>query len=182
MHNPLDYIPLNHWLLLGPLLIAAYTDLRYGMIYNWLTLPAAVIGMAINLWLGGWPGLLWSAIGTLVGFILLYPGFLMGGMAAGDIKLMAAIGAWLAWPGILWATVYSFMMGGLLGLLHSARYGTLWLTLRRLWHMLISMVMPGMKADVDFTRSESPPFVYGPALVIGTILWMAASWHWGMGK
>lgn len=176
MHNVLDYLPLTHWLLLGPLLIAAYTDLRYGMIYNWLTLPAMLVGVGLHTWLAGWVGLTGASGAALLGLMVLYPGFMVGGMAAGDLKLMAAIGAFLGWPSIFGAIGYSMLAGGLLALLHAARHRVLARTLRRLWGMTTSWVVPGMKADLDFQRSEAPPYLYGIAIVLGTIAWMARSW------
>ena len=172
MVNPLVHIPLPHWLLLGPLAIATYTDLRYGMIYNHLTLPTAALGLVVNGVVGGWAGLIGAGAGLGAGFLIFYFLYVVGrgqAMAAGDVKLMAAIGAWLGWPLILQATFYGILAGGVLALIHVAYHGKLGASLRRLWRILVSLVMPGLKVDLDFTRSEAPPFVYGPALALGTI-------------
>ena len=55
--------------------------------------------------------LLIGMLGMLTGFGLLIVPWLMHGMGAGDVKLLAAIGVWLG-PGL---TLYSFGLGALIG-------------------------------------------------------------------
>jgi prepilin peptidase CpaA len=76
-------------------LAAAVFDLRSRRIPNWLTLPAFLAGMAHAAWVAGWAGLadgLAAAILVALPFFLL---FALAGGGAGDVKLMAAIGAWV---------------------------------------------------------------------------------------
>ena len=76
-------------------LSAAATDLRSFRVPNALTIPALAAGVAASLALGGWAGLGWSLLGMLVGFSVLAAFFALGGVGAGDVKLFAAMGAWL---------------------------------------------------------------------------------------
>ena len=74
--------------------IACVTDIRSRRIPNVLTFgssAAAVVFWGVS---SGWAGLAWSACGWVVGCVLFLPWFLLGGMGAGDVKLLAALGAW----------------------------------------------------------------------------------------
>jgi prepilin peptidase CpaA len=85
-------------MILVAVLAAAVTDLWKFKIPNWLTLPLLLSGLIYQAFTGGTPGLAGSLAGVLLGFAVLLPFFLMGGMGAGDVKLMAAVGAWAGAP------------------------------------------------------------------------------------
>ncbi len=90
---------------------AAVTDWRMHRIPNWLTVPAAVLGLAYHsLAPTGW-GVLVSLAGFAVGFGLLLIPWLCGGGGMGDVKLLAALGAWLG-P---WWLLVAFAFGAMLG-------------------------------------------------------------------
>ncbi|MDB5350316.1 MAG: Type leader peptidase family protein [Planctomycetota bacterium] len=80
-------------------LVAGATDLWRFKVYNVLTFPALLGGVLVSSWLGGLSGLGYSLMGAAVGFGVLLLFFALGGVGAGDVKLFAAIGAWLG-PGI----------------------------------------------------------------------------------
>ena len=80
--------------LLGAACVAALVwDLRYRRIPNWLTLPALSLGCLLAGLHGGWSGLAWAALGVVVGAALLLGPWWLGWVGAGDVKLMAAVGA-----------------------------------------------------------------------------------------
>jgi prepilin peptidase CpaA len=90
-------------------LVAAVMDLWKFKVYNALTFPLFLTGVAYHLAAGGIDGLLASLSGALFGFAVLIVMYAMGGMGAGDVKLMAAVGAWLCMP----LTFYVFLIGAL---------------------------------------------------------------------
>ena len=104
--------------LVGITLIATYTDLRYLQIPKWLTLPALALGVLVNVvlgamtdgprgsehpflfggaggFLGALSGLLLALSGCAVGFGLFLVMFVLGTCRGGDVKLFAAVGAWV---------------------------------------------------------------------------------------
>jgi prepilin peptidase CpaA len=109
-------------------LAASVTDLWKFKIYNLLTLPMLVLGILVSAWLGGWGGLSSSLLGAGLGFGLLVVFFAVGGVGAGDVKLLTAVGAWIgpyltyqvfvasALFGGLYALALVFRQGGVLGL------------------------------------------------------------------
>lgn len=92
-------------------LYASWIDYAERRVPNWLNAALAACGLAAQTAFFGWNGLGWGALGLLVGFAVLIVPWAMHGMGAGDVKLMAAIGAWLG-P---WLTVISFASGALIG-------------------------------------------------------------------
>lgn len=89
-HDLLVAVPL-----LVLLLIAAATDLRTRKIPNWLTLLLILSGLAHATFTGHGPGLGMSVVGLFASALIPFVLFAIGAMGAGDVKLMAGVGAWL---------------------------------------------------------------------------------------
>ena len=87
---------------LAAVAVAVVTDLRSFKIYNALTLPLVVWGLAYHGINAGFAGLADSAAGMAVGFGVFFVVFLLGGMGGGDVKLMAGVGAWLGCRSSSW--------------------------------------------------------------------------------
>jgi len=105
--------------------VAARADVRTRTIPNLITLPALLLGVAIHTVLAGTAGLTSSAAGIAIAGGALLPGWLFRWMGAGDVKLMAAVGAWLAWPQAVIAVLASLVMGGAISLVIAVRRGML---------------------------------------------------------
>lgn len=73
---------------------AAVSDLRRFQIRNSVTYPLLLSGLAFRWVDAGQPGLAWSLLGVLSGVLLLLWPYLRGEMGGGDVKLLAAVGAW----------------------------------------------------------------------------------------
>jgi prepilin peptidase CpaA len=111
-------------------LVASVTDLWKFKVYNALTVPTLLLGVVISARLGGGAGLVSSLLGAGLGFGLLILFFAAGGVGAGDVKLLAAVGAWLGPHLTLEVFVASALCGGVYSLaLVFARGGVLGLAL-----------------------------------------------------
>jgi Flp pilus assembly protein protease CpaA len=102
-------------LLLLVLSIAVITDISQQRIPNLLTFSAAGTGLLLHTYQHGWDGLAASLVGIMIGFLALLPFYLAQGMRAGDLKLMAACGAFLGFHTPL-AIGFSLLVGMVLGL------------------------------------------------------------------
>ena len=156
--------------LVGVISVALVTDLQNRKIYNWLTFPAMLAGLVLNFAIGGLAGLQSSLIGLLVGSIVFLVGFFVGAMGAGDVKLMAAVGAWLGWPFTVAAVIYVTIFGGLIAIGAAASSGALKQMLKNVGWFMYGLVVPGAKATAAFSQSAAPPVAYGVSIALGTML------------
>lgn len=101
--------------ILLPLLVgAAGFDIAYRRIPNWLTASGVVAGLWMNTFLyQGWPGVRQSLAGLALGFGAYFALYMLRAMGAGDVKLMAAVGAMVGWQNWIAIFVLTALMGGL---------------------------------------------------------------------
>src|SRR5882672_214060 len=98
------------------LIVAAYIDGKQLRVPNWITFPMVLSGLAYNLGTSGWEGLTAALFGMVVGLACLLPLYSVGGMGAGDVKLMAGIGAWLGASITIAAFGVSTVVGGVMAI------------------------------------------------------------------
>lgn len=96
--------------------VCVFTDLRSRKIYNVVIFPALVWAIGVHALTGGWSGLAYSLLGFAVGLCVLLIPYLMGGMGAGDVKLLALVGALEGYVFVLEASVYMALIGGLMAI------------------------------------------------------------------
>ena len=90
---------------------SGYSDLKVRRIPNFFTLPGILVGFILNFLLFGVPGLKSSALGFLIGFGFFLIFYLFGGMGAGDVKLMGAVGALIGYPMIIQSLIFTAFSG-----------------------------------------------------------------------
>ncbi|WP_337172934.1 A24 family peptidase [Paludisphaera sp.] len=132
-------------------LIAAGTDLWKFKVYNALTLPALAGGLIASGLSGGWAGLATSGLGALAGFGLLVGFFAMGGVGAGDVKLLTALGAWLGPALTLHVFLASAILAGLYALALTILNGGLRQAAADLMHLALRMLR------LDFRPGPAAP-------------------------
>lgn len=102
------------WLVTLILIMAAVIDGLQLKVPNWITFPMVIGGWIYSIVFYGWAGLGWSLAGTAVGLGLLLPAYAIGGMGAGDVKLLAGVGAWVWGTTTFYAFCVSAIVGGIL--------------------------------------------------------------------
>lgn len=157
----------------------SFFDLRERRIPNFLVFPAAALGLLVNLYWGGWSGLVFGLKGLGLAFLLLLIPYLVGGMKAGDVKFLMAIGAFLGATDVLralLATVLCYPLFAALAVIKERKAGITWLRFRRVFWSFLGFFIPGLKLyairldaqDDESISSVRTPF--GVAIAIGTLI------------
>ncbi len=164
------------YILLGvALLVSAITDLRSRLIYDVITYPTALAGLVLREAMVGWKGqgptsafgLLPGLWGLAIGLLVFLPWGWFGGMGGGDIKLMAAVGAVLGFPVILYAIMFTSLVGGLQAILVELWDGSLWTTLANTFRLVAhALRIKRLGDDEDRPKKYVP---YGVAIALGTV-------------
>jgi prepilin peptidase CpaA len=172
--------PEELWLPLGVSLAMAWTDLRTRRIPNYLTFGGAAAGMGYHLGYHGWSGLAGSLAGLVLGLSLLLLPYAKGGLGAGDVKALAAMGAWLGVLRTFYLFIYMGLSGGLLILAVLWWRGRLWSIIRRGWVFLVNLLLcpPQRTASQVLPLPQSKTIPYGLALALGMSL---LCWRWQAG-
>lgn len=104
-------MPLAYYFLIPVLCFSSCSDWKERRIPNKLLFPAFILAVVLNYVSMGPDGLLLSFSGTGLGFLLLFIPFLLGGLGAGDLKLLMVIGSF-GGPALV---LGSFLIGAVLG-------------------------------------------------------------------
>lgn len=164
------------WPTLLVLAIAVGTDLRCRRIPNWLVLPFLVAGFAVSVFAHGWHGLEQSAGGMALGGLLFGAVFWMGGMGMGDVKLCAAIGAWIGPGQMMTALVLTGLAGGVMAIGWAVWGGFMGEMLRGSGDLLLGW-LPGWKTrgarlrcELVLAHPRARKMPYAPAIAAGTLI------------
>lgn len=121
--------PAGLWILNTALLlllaVCAWTDGREGKIYNKYTFPAMLFGIGIHFSFGGFDGLKYSLLGWAVGMGIQWVPYMLGLAKAGDVKLLAAVGALKGWAFCTFGFLYGAVAFAVVILPWLARRGDL---------------------------------------------------------
>ena len=147
--------------------VAVFTDLRSRRIPNWLVAPFFVLGVVVSAWLHGWRGAGMSLAGAGLALVTYGVLFLMGGMGAGDVKLCAAIGAWIGPKQLFIALILTGLAGGVLAIAWAAWAGFLKELFQHTGDLVFSAKDRGEAVLSNPRRRKMP---YAPAIAIGTLI------------
>jgi len=154
--------------------IAGVTDWRWRRIPNWLTVPAAAIGLGINSATYGWGGLKSAAEGLGLGLLLLFPFVLIRALGAGDWKLAGALGAFLGPHELLLVLAVAVLIAGMMALalvIYKRRFGEM---VRNMGRLLFALATghPG-HPTVSLDNPESLKVPFGVAVAIAALVFVA---------
>jgi len=145
------------------------TDLKGRKIYNIVLMPALILGIVINIYTTGWVGLMTSVQGLILGLIFLILPFILGGLGAGDVKLLATIGAIKGTEFTLYTFIGMGLSGGILATVLLVFQGRLLKTIKGLFQGLWLLASTGGRVG-SFTNSNDQNMIpYGVAIVTGAV-------------
>ncbi len=153
------------------LIWAAWIDGRELRVPNWITFPMVFTGLIYSATAGD--GLGAGLAGMAMGLMCLLPLYSVGGMGAGDVKLMAGMGAWLGWQITLQAFIVSVIVGAVMAVLMVLFRGT-W---RKHYETLLTILSewivirnPYRLSQIAAERKPSMALLpYGIPICIGSI-------------
>lgn len=140
-------------------LVSSVYDLKIRRIPNWLTFGSFFLVLIFNITTLNFHNVLNCILGFLLGIALLIVPYAMGGMGAGDVKLLGAIGSVVGYKEILWVFFYSSIAGLVLGII--------WIILKP-GHLKFIFVTGKILPPVD--KKQKVP--YGVAIMFGCIFYL----------
>jgi len=149
------------------LTLASSCDIRSHRIPNSLVLVGLGLGLVGHGWRGGGPGLLFSLEGIAVAGLALLP-YALGGLGAGDVKLLGVVGALMGPDFLLWTLLGTVLAGGLLALAWAAQRGVLRETVT---NALLGLHLLGLRVGVSALASTSLAgrMPLAPAITLGAV-------------
>lgn len=156
--------------------VAAYYDFRSHRIPNRVVLAGLLSAVALNTLLaagiGGWS----SLAGLGLGLALMLPFYLLRALGAGDVKLIAVVGAFLGPLALLGALLAIGLTGGLLAVAVAWRLGVLRRVLENVRLLFIGVLFKaatGTLPTLDPLPAPTARMPYGVAIALGTVAYLA---------
>lgn len=152
--------------LITVLIICVVTDLKSRRIYNKVIFPSLLFALLANVLINGWSGLTSTLVGFLLGLAILFIPFYFGGMGAGDVKLLALIGALKGTSFVFDTAIYMALFGAVIALAI--------LLFQRGFAKKILYYLYGRKCGVSMPvlfekNSLTATYPYGVAIALGAI-------------
>lgn len=160
------------WPTVAALLIATIADLRSGRIPNWLVFPFMLAGIAVSIYVRGWAGAGNSLRGIALGILLCGVLVYLKALGMGDVKLCAAIGAWIGPEQLFTALILTGLAGGLIALIWSLCRGYGKEAIQNSRRLLIHLGRRGIQPHPELALGNpaSRAMPYAPAIAVGTLL------------
>ena len=169
--------------LIALVLGAAVYDVRYRRIPNWLSLAGVLAGLALNAFLDqGRAGMFVSSLkGLAIGFGVYFVLYALRAMGAGDVKLMAAVGAVVGWPNWFGIFIITAIIGGIMALILVAARGRVRKTFGNVAFILSEMKggRPAYvrKEELDVKNPKALGLPHGAVIAVGTFFFLAIAAH-----
>jgi prepilin peptidase CpaA len=151
---------------------AAICDLRTRRIPNLLTFSAALFAIGLHGFAQGWSAAALAVAGWVVGLALFFPMFALGGMGAGDVKLLAAVGSLVGPLAVVWVALFTSISGGIMALIVALFSGYLRQAFVNLWCLVMYWRLEGPRPAPDMTLAthRGPRLAYAVPVLAGLVL------------
>jgi prepilin peptidase CpaA len=164
-------------LLVGTVLVAGVWDLRYKRIPNWLNVSALALGFILNSILFSAHGFLLALLGLGCSLLVYLPLYLLRAMGAGDVKLMAAVGAIVGPVSWLYIFLFTALLGGAISLIYVVlrrRFYQTFLNMSVVVTELAHVRLPAAReARLDVHHAEALRLPHGSIIALGAIAFIA---------
>jgi prepilin peptidase CpaA len=168
-----------HLMITGPLLVllcaAAWHDATSFRIPNAIIVIGVVLGIALNSFVPAGLGFSSAALGMVAGLVGLFPLYLLRIWGAGDVKLMAVVGAFLGFADLVGSLLVSLLAGGLIAVLVALRRRTgrlLFGNLRYLVYQLLFSLQARSAGAVEAPASSAGKVAYAIPILLGTAAYL----------
>ena len=160
-------------------IVAAVFDIRERRIPNWLTVSGAVAALVTHGIQSGWQGLTFGGLGLGLAFLIYFALFALRAAGGGDVKLMAAIGAFAGASNWLAIFVFASVLGGAAAIALALAKGRLRQTLGNVAHILreLGSGRPpyARRPDLDVANPRALRLPYGAVIAAGTLVYLLAA-------
>ena len=154
------------------------TDCREQKIYNIVVLPSIFLVIVLNSWFYGFDGFILSVAGFLTGLGILLIPYLLGGMGAGYVKLLAFVGATKGVMFVFNSAIYMALIGGLISLMILIFNRQVMSFFQSLFSWLFSLSYR-VKRKIEFSKSGTiKKFPYGTAIIMGALVCLLFKEAW----
>jgi prepilin peptidase CpaA len=165
---------------LGIAAAGAVTDVHSRRIPNSLTYKAIFAGFAVRAMVEGWHGLREGFFGLAIAggiFLLL---FFLGAMGGGDLKLMAAVGAWAGPSQAVTVLISAAFAGGILAICYMVFRRRVFQTLRNSMELVSHHATSGLQPHplLNIRETSGLRVPYGLAIAVGTLYSVANAFWW----
>jgi prepilin peptidase CpaA len=155
--------------------VACLYDVSTSRIPNRLTFTTAALAILFHVFAPSGAGFSHATLGLLVGLLVFFPLFALGAMGAGDLKLMAAVGAWIGVPSIIYVALYASIAGGVLAVIVALRRRYLKQAVTNMKMLLTYWWVEGVKPfpalTLESKESLRLPYALAIAAGLAVTLW-----------
>jgi prepilin peptidase CpaA len=165
-----------HGVLLLALISAGISDVRSSRVPNFITFPLILVGLGFHAIAESGNGILFSVEGLGLGFSLLIGFYVYGGMGAGDVKLLAAVGAVVGPLNVFVGFLFASLLGGLYAVAMMGWHLGLSRTAERIKIILVSMAFMKVNVAASLEQTSLPKLRYALVIGLGTLIGQGYQW------
>jgi prepilin peptidase CpaA len=153
-------------------MVGSVFDVKSRRIPNFITFPSILLGLALHLAIGGWRQLLSSLAAGLICGVVFLVFYIAGGMGAGDVKLITAVGCIAGLPHVPYLLVLTALCGGAMAIVMALARGQLQQTIMNVGAIAAHHSQEGLQPhpDLNLSNQNTLRLPYALAIAGGSLL------------